>query len=239
MISVDNAVELMVKTFLGLPARVTGLRIPRKEYEEISESFPRLLDAIEKHAPTSLTGVELGEIEWYHRLRNELYHQGNGLTVERDKIVVYAELAKVLFKNLFGVELVEEEHSLLGDFLEEWIGIERALVVDEVDRRASSPPMQGESAVTASAPPIQEKPVLWIASSEPTGDAAMEYALKKLKKIGIISESDVVSINEIKETRNKVVHGKVEHTKVVTPELVARVRALRLKMSVNPPKTGE
>lgn len=26
MISIDNAVELMVKTFLGLPKRVTGLR---------------------------------------------------------------------------------------------------------------------------------------------------------------------------------------------------------------------
>lgn len=42
MIAIDNAVELTIKTYLGLPKRVTGLHIPRKEYQEISESFPAL-----------------------------------------------------------------------------------------------------------------------------------------------------------------------------------------------------
>jgi hypothetical protein len=36
MISVDNAVELMLKTYLGLPRRITGLAISRREYEEFS-----------------------------------------------------------------------------------------------------------------------------------------------------------------------------------------------------------
>ncbi len=93
MISIDNAVELMMKTYLGLPSRITGLNITRKEYQEFSESFPKLLDALEKYTAAKLDGINLGEIVWYHRLRNELYHQGNGLTVERDKVEVYAELA--------------------------------------------------------------------------------------------------------------------------------------------------
>jgi hypothetical protein len=80
MISIDNAVELMVKTYLGLPKTVTGLQIGRDKFREISESFPKLLDALETHAADKLDGVDLGIIEWYHRLRNELYHQGNGLT---------------------------------------------------------------------------------------------------------------------------------------------------------------
>ncbi|MBA7579249.1 hypothetical protein ES708_21118 [subsurface metagenome] len=42
MISIDNAVELAIKTYLGLPKRITGLKISRKEYSEISESFPLL-----------------------------------------------------------------------------------------------------------------------------------------------------------------------------------------------------
>jgi hypothetical protein len=79
MLSIDNAVELMVKTYLGLPKRVTGLRISRADLAEINESFPRLLDALEQHASDKLDGIDLGEIDWYHRLRNELYHQGNGL----------------------------------------------------------------------------------------------------------------------------------------------------------------
>jgi len=87
-ISIDNAVELMVKTYLGLPERITGLAISRKEFQEISESFPAMLDALEQHAAPKLNGIDLGEIERYHRLRNQLYHQGNGLTVERDKVAV-------------------------------------------------------------------------------------------------------------------------------------------------------
>jgi len=63
MISIDNAVELTVKTYLGLPKRVTGLPISRKEFQEISESFPAMLDALEKYAADKLTGIDLGEIE--------------------------------------------------------------------------------------------------------------------------------------------------------------------------------
>ena len=47
MISIDNAVELMIKTGLGLPKRITGLAIARKQYVEISESFSALLDGLE------------------------------------------------------------------------------------------------------------------------------------------------------------------------------------------------
>ena len=66
-----------------------------------------MLDALEKHALGKIAGVDLGEVEWYHRLRNQLYHQGNGLTVERNKVEIYAQLANTLFQNLFGVKLVE------------------------------------------------------------------------------------------------------------------------------------
>lgn len=69
MISIDNAVELMVKIYLGLPQRVTSLKISRKEYQEFSESFPLLQDALQKYASDKLDGIDLGEIEWYHRLR--------------------------------------------------------------------------------------------------------------------------------------------------------------------------
>lgn len=41
MIAIDNAVELTIKTYLGLPKRVTGIGISRKDFQEISENFPR------------------------------------------------------------------------------------------------------------------------------------------------------------------------------------------------------
>jgi hypothetical protein len=105
MLSIDNAVELMIKTFLGLPPRVTGIKLSKKDYEEISQSFPRLLDAVHDLAPDKLRDYDISEIEWFHRLRNELYHQGNGLTVERQKVVAYAEIAKGIFHQLFGRDL--------------------------------------------------------------------------------------------------------------------------------------
>jgi len=53
MISIDNAVELTVKTYLGLPKRVTGLPISRKEFQEISESFPGCSTHSKSTLPTS------------------------------------------------------------------------------------------------------------------------------------------------------------------------------------------
>jgi hypothetical protein len=104
LIAIDNAVELTIRTYLTLPRRVTKSRLSRRGYQEIADSFPGLLDALEQHAAARLSGIDLGEIEWYHRLRNQLYHQGSGLTVECEMVQVYAEIAKLLFQNLFEVE---------------------------------------------------------------------------------------------------------------------------------------
>ena len=130
MLSIDNAVELMIKTYLGLPQRINGLNLGRKEFEDVSESFPKLIGALEKHAGKKLEGIETGLIEWYHRLRNELYHQGNGLTVEKDKVIVYAELAQVLFERLFGFQIEIDKPStpeLVGNFVTAWSNLYQVL----------------------------------------------------------------------------------------------------------------
>lgn len=129
MISIDNSVELMIKTYLGLPRRVNGLQISRNAYQEFAESFPKLLDAIETYGKHILGSLDLGEIEWYHRLRNQLYHQGNGLTVERAKVEVYGQLAAALFESLFGVKPLpqqDDSYYLLAEFISAWAFFERA-----------------------------------------------------------------------------------------------------------------
>jgi len=129
MLSIDNAVELTIKTYLGLPARVTGIRLPRTKFQEIAENFAALLDAVEDLAKDKVKGIDLGEIEWYHRLRNQLYHQGNGLTVERNRVEVYAQLAIQLFRSLFGIDLevpTTPAWDKLGRFIAAWASIEQA-----------------------------------------------------------------------------------------------------------------
>jgi hypothetical protein len=132
MVSIDNAVELSVKTYLGLPKRArTGSGPGRKELEDASESFPSLLDLLQKYASDRLVGVSLDDIEWYHRIRNQLYHSGNGITVEKSKVETYLELASSLFQSLFdctpALSHAGAVRTKTGEFLGLWVQFERIL----------------------------------------------------------------------------------------------------------------
>jgi len=125
MVSIDNAVELIIKTYLGLPERTRGSKGPsRRELAEASESFPMLLDVLQKYSANQIIGFSLDDIEWYHRIRNQLYHSGNGITVELAKIETYLELCIILFKSLFGTSPVLRRtgalHTMTGQFIQLW-----------------------------------------------------------------------------------------------------------------------
>lgn len=199
MISIDNAVELMIKTYLGLPRRVTDISISRRRYQEISESFPQLLDALEEYAADKLDGINLGEIEWYHRARNQLYHQGYGLTAERDKVEVYAELAQILFHNLFDCRLSVERPAptdRLGAYMSSWVTIEKLL-----NRLA---------VLTFEDIPKGSKP----------NPATIPHFLWR---DGTIEKSVADELKAMRMIRNEVVHGKVDYNKVITEELLQRL----------------
>jgi hypothetical protein len=204
MIAVDNAVELMIKTYLGLPERITGLRLSRKDYDEVAESFPKLLTALERYAVAKLDGLDLGEIEWYHRLRNELYHQGNGLTVERQKVVVYAELARVLFRNLYGFEVPVPGvhlHKQLGSFLSAWIRLERALAGLS----------EGHTGVM---PRVAER------------IHAYNMSPSRFNAGGVFSKAELRELLAIRDLRNRVVHGEPSAEKELTDDLVSKLQEM-------------
>lgn len=200
MILVDNSVELTIKTFLGLPKRVTEIQVPRARYQEFSESFPKLLDALEEFASSKLEGIDLGEIEWYHRLRNQLYHQGNGLTVENDKIVVYSELAKLLFQRLFGEALDVDElpntHKL-GTFMFDWARFEKGLinyyefVADTYGRTPN-----------------------------------VLAAVKVLREEGKINDALFLKFRKVQEARNKLVHGDDRIDLLLSEDILSTFKAL-------------
>jgi hypothetical protein len=201
MISIDNAVELMMKTYLGLPERITGLNIIRKEREDFSESFPKLLDALEKYASDKIVGIDLGAVEWFHRIRNELYHQGNGLTVERDKVDVYAEIANVLFVNLFGFRLIEpkeEGTEILGDFMDAWI--------------------------------IFEKTIIDISLNSGVRQKIPIHAIRFLHKEGLISPSEMAEFDYLRKVRNEITHGITDYNSVLNSTMVDRIKELTKKL---------
>src|SRR5580700_7739357 len=51
LLATDNAVELMTKAYLALPQRVTRIALPKKEYDEISDNFSRLIYTLERKSP--------------------------------------------------------------------------------------------------------------------------------------------------------------------------------------------
>lgn len=211
MLSIDNAVELMIKTYLGLPKRVNGLSISRKEFEDIGESFPNLLDALEKHCASKMEGIELAVIDWYHRLRNELYHQGNGLTVERDKVIVYAETARLLFRRLFGFDIEVEKPSntqLVGNFVTAWSNLYQLL---EALARTKFP------------------------DQELRGTSSL---VPELSAEGYLDANTVEEIRKLRKVRNNVVHGNI---KELNKGLVQRVdevaKQLQAKLDAMTPRS--
>jgi len=125
MISIDNAVELSIKTYLQLPKRIRGTEGPsRKEIQDKGSSFPDLLDLLEHYGEDKLDGISLGDIEVYHRLRNTLYHDGNGVTVDPVHVDGYLQVAQILVKGLLGIKASEVAEAspttLLGELVLKW-----------------------------------------------------------------------------------------------------------------------
>jgi uncharacterized protein YutE (UPF0331/DUF86 family) len=188
-ISIDNAVELIIKTYLGLPKRVRKTEGPsRRKLNEASTSFPDLLDLLEEHGAERLEGISLGDIEWYHRLRNTLYHDGNGVTVDSEKVDGYLQIAIVLFNNLLNTEFWKESN------------LEPSGPVGEVILRASQ---------------VEHNVRVLYQKHYPEGDATnvtFGEALSRLKEKGVIPSEMVKTIHEAWSARNETVHnpGKID-----------------------------
>lgn len=128
-ISIDNAVEIMVKTYLSLPKQFFGADRPsRKEIDECNNGFTSYLSLLFKYADKKLIGIDPGDIEHYHRIRNTLYHDGTGLAVDQEYSNAYFTLAKLLIKRLFNVDFQEQhEEASLEKLIINWNHIEENL----------------------------------------------------------------------------------------------------------------
>jgi hypothetical protein len=109
----DVGVETLFKTFLELPEEVTRAKLSySKRREAVEGSFHQLLRGAKDAAGDRLDGIDLAHVQFYHNLRNKLYHQGNGITVPVDKAKGYASIAVELLHRLLSVDLEQEfDHS--------------------------------------------------------------------------------------------------------------------------------
>ena len=100
-ISIDNCVEVSIRSFLALPNSKSGIAVSRSELKAINGSFPKLLELLVTRAPNRLSGLDTADIEHYHRIRNTLYHEGTGLSVDEQHLLAYRGIAEILMQNLW------------------------------------------------------------------------------------------------------------------------------------------
>lgn len=130
-ISVDNAVELMIKTYLKLPKKFfPGSKPSRKEIEQAFNSFIEHLDLVTKYDNGKLSGIDPGDIEHYHRIRNQLYHDGTGLSVDEEYLKAYFTIGILMLKNLFDVDFnkpLDEKYYSISTLIKIWNEVDKNL----------------------------------------------------------------------------------------------------------------
>jgi hypothetical protein len=197
MVSVDNAVELMIKTYLELPKRITGLDLSRKETEEAFENFPRLLQALEKYTSNNILNAEdFNEIEYFHRVRNDLYHGATCLTIEKDKTEAYFAIAELLYNKLFHQgevtkKILDQFKTNIGEFIIAW---------DEF-----------------------EGLMLQIISNEAGVKTPNIMHINLLVEKNIFDKTFLEAFNALRQYRNKIVHSLIE---INTKELDENINSL-------------
>lgn len=102
----DVGVETLFKTYILLPVKVTGTKLSYSERKKAADgSFHDLVDGIDRAAGPSLAGINLARVQYYHDIRNKLYHDGNGITISANDVDSYAQLAVKLLKVLLSSDL--------------------------------------------------------------------------------------------------------------------------------------
>lgn len=98
-VSIDNALETVLGTYLEVVAPENEARA-KDLPANLPRAFPARLELVEKLEPTLFTHHELLQIEYYHRIRNHIYHHGIGGGVAESTTTAYFELAKRAFETL-------------------------------------------------------------------------------------------------------------------------------------------
>ncbi|CAG0937434.1 hypothetical protein TFLX_06363 [Thermoflexales bacterium] len=108
LIGFDNAIEVCIDVFIRLhPKLRDGFQISREEAERARQTFHSKIEFLDRYlaAASRPAPIPIEAIVWYHQLRNELYHSGNGMVPEIHAIEGSRDAAIQVFKALFGVDV--------------------------------------------------------------------------------------------------------------------------------------
>ena len=196
-ISVDNSVETSIRAFLALPHNKSGVKVSRKDVDGVENSFPGLLNLLWRHAGPRLTGMDEADIEHYHRIRNKLYHDGTGLSVDEQYLLAYRQIAALLLKHLFGVALSDPKPApTLEQLILLWNKIEEAF-----DRKLKKAGIE------------RKRGSFWQAATQT--DVLSQEDVSDLKELRTIRNAQVHS--------SRLDHKQVEHAVVLAKRLLFKI----------------
>jgi hypothetical protein len=114
LISFDNAIEVAITVFLQLhPKQRKGVTFKGDDVQKWLANYHSKLEFLDQYVQSVKRPIEstVAEITWYHSLRNELYHSGNGLVPEQNYLQGARKAALEVFSLLFeldGKTILEE-----------------------------------------------------------------------------------------------------------------------------------
>lgn len=111
----DYGVETILKTYLELPNDIIGDKVSySKRKETVTKgSFHEVIKCVEQSASDLLVGIEMSHFQYFHEIRNKLYHDGNGITITNEQVKSYANKALELMEILLGIQISNEDEISL------------------------------------------------------------------------------------------------------------------------------
>lgn len=104
----DVGIEVLFKTYLTLPAEITNSKMSFSRRRDAAEgNFHQLVRGVQEAVGDKLEGINLQHIQYFHSVRNKLYHDGDGVTVPITNTYEYGKLAVDLLYRLLGVDLFD------------------------------------------------------------------------------------------------------------------------------------
>src|SRR5688572_14449405 len=103
----DVGVETLFKTYLTLPEGVIEHSTNRDDRSKAAKgNFHELMRGVQRADLTRASKFNFAYLEYYHNLRNTLYHQGNQVTtIPMNQLEGYARLAVELLNAYLEVDL--------------------------------------------------------------------------------------------------------------------------------------
>ena len=167
----DVGVETSLKTYL----------INRKiDVEKIV--FPELLKRVRDEIAKNNLQLPLDDIQYFHNVRNKLYHEGDGVKPTKDNLKRYSELAVNLLKILLNVDvrnLPPSEYN--SEYIEENIPYYRPVRVITYNLFNFDEPLSAYKLIGQSVDSIKEKSLYMIENLYP--QIATSIFVKRLGEI--------------------------------------------------------